>query len=65
MVGVARREDRLRALGIDYRVCDVGDVGAYIEVLRSRRAAVDILLHVAGMGGIIRREMPSLEATRR
>ena len=63
VVGVARREDRLRALGLDYRVCDVSDVRAYIEVLRNV-GQVDILLQVAGMGGIIRREMPSLETTR-
>ena len=63
MVGIARREDRLRALAIDYRLCDVGDVRAYIEVLRAL-GPVDILLNIAGMGGIIRREMPSLEATR-
>jgi NAD(P)-dependent dehydrogenase (short-subunit alcohol dehydrogenase family) len=63
VVGVARREDRLQALGIDYRVCDVGDVDAYIEVLRAL-GPVDLLLQVAGMGGVIRREMPSLEATR-
>ena len=63
VIGIARREDRLKALGLDYRVCDVGDVRAYIEVLRGL-GPVDILLNIAGMGGIIRREMPSLETTR-
>jgi len=63
VVGIARREDRLKALGIDYRVCDVGDVPAYIEVLRAL-GPVDILLNIAGTGGIIRREMPSVETTR-
>src|SRR3954453_13545976 len=63
VVGVARREDRLQALGVDYRVCDVGDVRAYIEVLQDV-GQVDILLQVARMGGVIRREMPSLETTR-
>jgi NAD(P)-dependent dehydrogenase (short-subunit alcohol dehydrogenase family) len=63
VVGIARREDRLKALGVDYRVCDVGDVRAYVEVLRAL-GRVDILLNIAGVGGIIRREMPSLEATR-
>ena len=64
VVGIARREDRLKTLGLDYRVCDVSDVGAYVEVLRAL-GPVDILLNVAGMGGIIRREMPSLDTTRK
>src|SRR3954453_20405460 len=63
VVGIARREGRLKALGIDYRVCDVGDVRGFIEVLRAL-GPVDILLGIAGMGAIIRREMPSLESTR-
>jgi len=63
VIGVARREDRLKALGIDYRVCDIGDVAAYVDLLRDV-GRVDILVNVAGMGGIIRREMPSLETTR-
>src|SRR5947209_3175071 len=49
VVGVARREDRLRGLGLDYRVCDMHDVNAYIEVLRDV-GPVDLLLQVAGMG---------------
>jgi len=28
VTGIARREDRLKALGVGYRVCDVGDVPA-------------------------------------
>ena len=63
VIGVARREDRLKALGIDYRVCDIGDVAAYVDLLRDV-GRVDILVNVAGLGGIIRREMPSLETTR-
>lgn len=63
VIGVARREDRLKALGLDYRVCDVGDVSSYVSLLRDV-GRVDILVNVAGMGGIIRREMPSLETTR-
>jgi NAD(P)-dependent dehydrogenase (short-subunit alcohol dehydrogenase family) len=63
VIGVARREDRLRSLGTDYRVCDLGDVAAYVGLLEEV-GRVDILLNVAGMGGIIRREMPSLETTR-
>lgn len=63
VIGVARREHRLKALGLDYRVCDVGDVSSYVSLLRDV-GRVDILVNVAGMGGIIRREMPSLETTR-
>lgn len=63
VIGVARREDRLKALGLDYRVCDVGEVSSYVSLLRDV-GRVDILVNVAGMGGIIRREMPSLETTR-
>jgi NAD(P)-dependent dehydrogenase (short-subunit alcohol dehydrogenase family) len=63
VIGVVRREDRLKALGIDYRVCDVGNVASYVALLRAM-GRIDILVNVAGMGGIIRREMPSLEATR-
>lgn len=67
VVGVARREDRLRALGLAYRVCDLADIGSYVDVLgdvTSSYGQVDLLLNVAGMGGIVRREMPSLETTR-
>jgi len=63
VIGVARREERLKALGLDYRVCDIGDVRSYVDLLRGI-GRVDILVNVAGMGGIIRREMPSLETTR-
>jgi NAD(P)-dependent dehydrogenase (short-subunit alcohol dehydrogenase family) len=60
---VARREDRLKTLGTDFRVCDVNDVSAYVALLEEI-GRVDILLNVAGMGGIIRQEMPSLDTTR-
>ena len=63
VIGVARRKDRLEALGLDHRVCDVGDVPAFVEVLREL-GQIDILLNVAGMGGIIRQELPSVETTR-
>ena len=63
VIGVARREDRLKSLGTDYRVCDVGDVAAYVRVLE-QLGRVDILINVAGIGGIIRQEMPSLETAR-
>jgi NAD(P)-dependent dehydrogenase (short-subunit alcohol dehydrogenase family) len=68
VIGLARREDRLRTLGLEYRICDLADVAAYADVLAAIEAAhgrVDVLLNVAGMGGIVRREMPSLETTRR
>jgi NAD(P)-dependent dehydrogenase (short-subunit alcohol dehydrogenase family) len=67
VVGVARREDRLRRLGLDHRVCDVSDVAAYVDVLREveeRHGRVDVLLNVAGTGGVVRHEMPSLATTR-
>jgi len=67
VVGIARREDRLQTLGIPYRVCDLADVPSYVELLAEIEASygpVDVLLNVAGMGGIVRHEMPSLEHTR-
>jgi NAD(P)-dependent dehydrogenase (short-subunit alcohol dehydrogenase family) len=67
VIPIARREDRLRALGLDPRVCDLADVPAYVEVLRAVEAEhgrIDVLLNVAGIGGIVRHEMPSLEHTR-
>jgi gluconate 5-dehydrogenase len=67
VVGVARREDRLRALGVDYRVCDVAVVSDYVDVLRaveSQHGRIDVLLNVAGMGGVVRQEMPSADVTR-
>jgi NAD(P)-dependent dehydrogenase (short-subunit alcohol dehydrogenase family) len=64
VIGVARREDLLASLGTDYRVCDIGDVSAYVRLLEEI-GRVDVLLNIAGMGGIIRQEMPSLETTRR
>jgi NAD(P)-dependent dehydrogenase (short-subunit alcohol dehydrogenase family) len=67
VVGVARREDRLQSLGIPYRVCDLADVPSYVELLaeiESSYGPVDVLLNVAGMGGIVRQEMPSLDHTR-
>jgi gluconate 5-dehydrogenase len=67
VVGVARREDRLRELGLDHRVCDLADVPAYVTLLQdveAQHGRVDLLLNVAGVGGIVRQEMPSLEHTR-
>jgi len=67
VVAVARREERLRALGLDYRVCDIADVASYVELLTDverEHGRIDVLLNVAGIGGIIRHELPSLEMTR-
>lgn len=67
VVGVARREDRLQSLGLPYRACDLADVPAFVGVLgdvESSYGRIDLLLNVAGMGGIVRREMPSLDTTR-
>jgi NAD(P)-dependent dehydrogenase (short-subunit alcohol dehydrogenase family) len=67
VVGVARREDRLRALGVRYRVCDLADVASYAALLgelEEEHGRIDILLNVAGMGGIVRHEMPDAATTR-
>jgi NAD(P)-dependent dehydrogenase (short-subunit alcohol dehydrogenase family) len=67
VIGVARRADRLRATGLDHRVCDVSDVASYVEVLRAvdrEHGRVDLLLQVAGIGGVIRHDAPSLESAR-
>jgi NAD(P)-dependent dehydrogenase (short-subunit alcohol dehydrogenase family) len=67
VVGVARREERLRELGLSYRVCDLHNVPSYVAMLGeidAEHGRIDILLNVAGMGGIVRREMPSLDITR-
>lgn len=63
MTCIARRKDRLAALGLDYRVCDVADVASYVDVLGDL-GDVDVLLNVAGIGGIIRTETPKLETAR-
>jgi gluconate 5-dehydrogenase len=73
VIGVARREDRLRALvdevgpAASYRVCDLSDVDAFVGCLRAVESAngrVDILLNVAGTGGIVRTEEPDYATTR-
>ena len=67
VIGVARREDRLQSLGLAYRCCDVGDVSSYVDLLRAverERGRIDLLLNVAGVGGVVRHEMPALEVTR-
>lgn len=67
VVAVARREDRLKALGCDFRVLDVGDVPAFVALLEGMekdRGRIDILLNVAGVGGAIRTEPAELATTR-
>lgn len=67
VVAVARREDRLRDLGVIHQVCDLKDVESFVALLRQVEAdhgRIDILLNIAGMGGIVREEMRSVEATR-
>jgi NAD(P)-dependent dehydrogenase (short-subunit alcohol dehydrogenase family) len=73
VVGIARREDRLQALvteigaGSCYRVCDLADPDAFVACLRAVEAEqgrIDILLNVAGIGGIVRTEPPVYSNTR-
>jgi NAD(P)-dependent dehydrogenase (short-subunit alcohol dehydrogenase family) len=67
VVVIARRESRLRDTGLDFRVCDIGDVASYAGLLgeiERDRGRIDLLLNVAGIGGIIRRDTPSLDVTR-
>ncbi|HET7531118.1 MAG TPA: SDR family NAD(P)-dependent oxidoreductase [Mycobacteriales bacterium] len=67
VVAVARREERLRELGLDHKVCDLADVPACVDLLKGVEAEhgrIDVLLNVAGMGGVVRQEMPSLAHTR-
>ena len=68
VIAIARREDRLKNLGCDFRVLDVGDVSAFVEVLtdlEAKRGRIDILVNVAGMGGAERTEPAELATTRR
>lgn len=67
VTAIARREDMLRELGTDYRAVDVGDVPSYVDTLRAierEQGRIDMLLNVAGMGGIVRNEQPDLDTTR-
>lgn len=55
VVAVARREEKLRELGLAYRVCDVGVVSSYVDLLRDverEHGRIDVLLNVAGIGGV-------------
>ena len=76
VVGVARREDRLRALTEDmrphspesgYRTCDLTDVPAFVGLLNQlerEHDRIDILLNVAGTGGIIRTKEATVASLR-
>jgi NAD(P)-dependent dehydrogenase (short-subunit alcohol dehydrogenase family) len=67
VTAVARREDRLKGLGVDYRVCDLAGVAAYVDVLTDVERAhgrIDVLLNVAGVGGVMPDESPTLQTTR-
>jgi short-subunit dehydrogenase len=76
VVGVARREERLRAVAEEMqrtsptsgvRVCDLADVAAFVALLEhveSERGRIDVLLNVAGTGGILRQQRPSVESLR-
>jgi len=76
VVGVARREERLRALVEEmcvsspessYRICDLTDVADFTNLLRQvedERGRIDILLNIAGVGGVMRKEPTSTESLR-
>jgi uncharacterized protein len=67
VIAVARREERLRDLGCDYRVLDGGDVAAFVELLtevEQDRGRIDLLLNIAGVDGVGRKKPPDLAATR-
>jgi short-subunit dehydrogenase len=76
VVGVARREDRLRALVEEmrggspessYRVCDLSEVASFVDLLNQvedEHDRVDVLLNIAGIGGIIRTEPATAESLR-
>ena len=68
VVGVARREPRLRALVDEmrshspessYRVCDLSEAASFVgllEQVEEEHSRIDILANIAGVGGIIRTE---------
>ena len=68
VIGVARREERLKALVDEmqrhspescYRVCDLSDVASFVGLLgqvEDEHNRIDILANIAGVGGIIRTE---------
>lgn len=76
VVGVARREARLAALAEEmagtsptsgYRVCDLADVAAFVHLLEeveTEHGRVDVLMNVAGVGGVERTEPATVESVR-
>ena len=67
VVGVARREERLRVLVDEmrrhspessYRVCDLSDASfvGLLEQVEEEHSRIDILANIAGVGGIMRTE---------
>src|SRR5579862_7096761 len=76
VIGVARREDRLRTLTAEmrasspessYRVCDLTDVSAFTDLLQQvegEHERIDILLNIAGAGGVMRMEPSTTESLR-
>jgi len=68
VIGVARREERLRVLVDEmrrhspescYRVCDLSDASSFVRLLEQverERSRIDILANIAGIGGIMRTE---------
>ena len=73
---VARREERLRTLVDEmrgsspessYSVCDLSDVASFVELLKrveDEYDRIDVLLNVAGVGGILRNEPATMESLR-
>lgn len=76
VVAVARRTDRLRSLademrtsspGAGYRECDLSEPDAFAELLGEIEAThgrIDVLLNIAGAGGVLRQEAPTAESLR-
>ena len=68
VIGVARREERLKTLVDEmqrhssescYRVCDLSDAASFVGLLgqvEDEHNRIDILANIAGVGGIIRTE---------
>jgi NAD(P)-dependent dehydrogenase (short-subunit alcohol dehydrogenase family) len=76
VVGVARREERLRELveemrpsspASSYRVCDLSNVADFTDLLQEVEAEhgrIDILLNIAGTAGVMRDEPISTKSLR-
>jgi short-subunit dehydrogenase len=76
VVGVARREERLQVVAEEMqrcspasgvRVCDLADSGGFVALLEQvekEHGRIDVLLNVAGIGGIMRQERSSVDSMR-